>query len=520
MIKISRLIIYWIRRLPWKFTIPFLVLLAAWLFLVAFIFQKFQVSEITDLIAKLIGIQLPNKQDIAGFAYHKVLIRVVFESLVALIILFIAILTSYNLAAAFYRMIRSHPPKKVHAHPPVSPETGSGDIFEKFKQRNGIDDLRIGLVLAGGGAKGAYQAGAMKAIYEFLEKNNVLDKVRMISGTSIGSWNSVFWLAGLIKPPKDSKVSAHEQWWRNISVDRIMEFDSYIPLKRNYFLSTSPWQETFDEIFQKEEAVSETLNRLFVSEGNTPAMHFYLTRSNVELGYLEFATNNTVLVEKKRLNWRSNTEEPVIPSDQYELIDSAVESPLHRLKLAVFASMDLPPLFPYMHIRTDRGEWFEDGGVVDNLPMRFGTEIEECNLLFVLPLNASFAEKVSHDSVIKRLFRVMDIRQGVLEHNSIKLARLYNDKIRLKNQISEKNTTSDDEEKMPLLSVFAICPEQPLAIGTSEFWKPEEAGTAFDLMYSATRTALNDSFLDLSDPNYLRMTLVGPQGQTTILDDF
>ena len=520
MIKISRLIIYWIRRLPWKFTIPLLVLLAAWLFLVAFLFQKFQVSEITDVVAKIIGIQLPDKQDIGGFTYHKVLIRVVFESLVALVIIFFAILTSYNLAAVFYRLIRSHPPRKVHVHPPASPEPGTGNIFEKFMDRNEIKDLKIGLVLAGGGAKGAYQAGAMKGIYEFLEQNNVLDKVRMISGTSIGSWNSMFWLAGLIKPPEDSNLSAHEQWWRNISADRIMEFDTYMPLKRNYFLSTKPWQEAFDEIFHKEEAVSETLNRLFASEDYNPPMYFYLTRSNVELGLLEFATNTTALADKKRLNWRSKTEEPVIPSDQYEVIDSATESPLDRLKLAVFASMDLPPLFPYMHIRTDRGEWFEDGGVVDNLPMRFGTEIEECNLLFVLPLNASFAEQVNHESVIKRLFRVMDIRQGVLEHNSIKLARLYNDKIRLRNQNSRQDNTSGNREKKPLLSVFAICPDQPLAIGTAEFWKPEEAGTAFDLMYSATRTALNDSFLDLSDPNDLRMTLVGPQGQTTILDDF
>jgi hypothetical protein len=299
-----------------------------------------------------------------------------------------------------------------------------------------------------------------------------------------------------------------------------MELDTYVPLKRNYFLSTSPWQETFDEIFQNEAAVSEKLKRLFAPAGNNPPLHFYLTRSNVELGNLEFATNNAALATETRLNWRSKTEEPVIDSDQYEIIDDTAQSPLERLKLAVFASMDLPPLFPYMKIRTDREEWFEDGGVVDNLPLRFGTEIEKCNLLFVLPLNASFAEPVNHDSVVKRLFRVMDIRQGVLEHNSIKLARLYNDKIRLKNQKREQDKTSGNTKKDPLLSVFAICPKQPLAIGTAEFWKPEEAGTAFDLMYSATRTALNDRFLDLSDPNYLRMTLVGPEGETTRLDNF
>ena len=77
------------------------------------------------------------------------------------------------------------------------------------------------------------------------------------------------------------------------------------------------------------------------SEGYNPPMHFYLTCSNVELGHLEFATNNTALEGMKRLNWRSKTEEPVISSDQYDIIDSAAESQLDRLKLAVFASMEI-----------------------------------------------------------------------------------------------------------------------------------------------------------------------------------
>jgi predicted acylesterase/phospholipase RssA len=38
---------------------------------------------------------------------------------------------------------------------------------------------------------------------------------------------------------------------------------------------------------------------------------------------------------------------------------------LQGVKLGVFASMDLPPLFPYMEMGDDV---FEDGGVIDNLP--------------------------------------------------------------------------------------------------------------------------------------------------------
>ena len=85
----------------------------------------------------------------------------------------------------------------------------------------------------------------------------------------------------------------------------------------------------------------------------------------------------------------------------------------------------------------------------------------------------------------------------------------------------EKGCGGNDRSTFGIFeSIAKNGPEQPLAINTAEFWKPKEALEAFDLMYSATRTALNDSFLELSDPNDLRMTLVGPQGQTTILDNF
>jgi predicted acylesterase/phospholipase RssA len=518
--KIVQLIYAWVRRLPWKFTVPFALLLVLWLFFVALLFDRYGVSQITDLLFSLFGYKLPSlKEPASGFVYPKLLIRLIVDSLVSLAIVAIAVITSYNLAALIYRRIRKHPPGKASVHAPTSSESGSDETIKKFTERYRIEDLSIGLILAGGGAKGAYQAGALKAIYEFLEKNNALDRVKMIAGTSIGSWNSMFWLAGLVKPPDGKRPSAHEQWWRTISVDRIMEFSAYWPLRRNYFLTSQPWQEMFEEIFVNEATVNASLSKLFAANDNG-SFNFYLTRSNVARGHLEFATNNVRLPNMKRKNWKTNEEEPLIDSDLYELIDFQAENPLEKLKTAVFASMDLPPLFPYMRIKSDMSQWFEDGGVVDNLPMRFGTEIEKCNLLFVLPLNASFAEKVSHNSVTRRLFRVMDIRQGVLEHNSIKLARLYNDKVRLENELNALRNDSDRQPQQSLLSVFAICPDQPLAIGTAEFWKPAEAGEAFDLMYAATRKALNDKFIELTDPNALKMTLVGPTGETKIRDDF
>jgi hypothetical protein len=61
---------------------------------------------------------------------------------------------------------------------------------------------------------------------------------------------------------------------------------------------------------------------------------------------------------------------------------------------------------------------------VDNLPIQFGTDAEQCDLLFILPLNPAFAQEVNRTSIIKR---VMDVRQGVLERNSFKMVYLCDD---------------------------------------------------------------------------------------------
>jgi predicted acylesterase/phospholipase RssA len=456
------------------------------------------------------GIKLPTRY---------VIVRVFLEGTTIFILLFVGILVSYNLAAALHRGLRRRPRVVVHDPAPASP--GGGNRLDRFE--------KIGIILSGGGAKGAYQAGAMKAIHEFLERNNALDRVRMIAGTSIGSWNAMFWLAGLVKPPAPGTPSAHEAWWRSIRVGRIAEFARYLPFRQNYFLRATPWQETFRDLFVAPQAVRDRLAGLFAAQGGPqdPPLHFYLTRSNVEGGYLEFATNWPGIHDLKRPDLRTENpddEEPVVSSGRYEIIEGGdVHACLDRTCRAVFASMDIPPLFPYVRIRLDREEVFEDGGVVDNLPVWFGTHVEGCDLLFVLPLNASFAEPVNQTSVAARLFRVMDVRQGVLERNSLKLAYLYNELAAA--QVGQEDAARALKmrklrRKHRPVSVFAICPAHPLAIGTAEFWKAKEAGRAFDLMYSATKYELEEKFEEATNPGWIRMALVSPFGERTYADDF
>lgn len=54
------------------------------------------------------------------------------------------------------------------------------------------NNARFGLVLAGGGAKGAYQAGVIQALYEL----DIADKVCAVSGTSVGALNTLAFALG------------------------------------------------------------------------------------------------------------------------------------------------------------------------------------------------------------------------------------------------------------------------------------------------------------------------------------
>jgi predicted acylesterase/phospholipase RssA len=513
----------WMRRLPASFIVLFVACNLLYLLLVSQLVVAGGVQTITSLLWLLLA--LPNLPPVLGI---DVTIRLFLDGITIVLLISLGVLLSYNAAAWAYRHLRT--PPKVTVPLPLEPSPGRSKRLDRFES--------IGIILAGGGAKGAYQAGAMKAIYEFLEENNALSKVKMIAGTSIGSWNAMFWLAGLIK--SDGGPSAHEAWWRSISLARTVEFDSYWPLRTNHFLLPTPWQETFKRIFAQPPEVRARLARIFSqpSQAATDPIHFYFTRSNVERGLLEFATNWTGISGLVRPRLRTmipDDVEAVVPEDRYEVISGTnLDDALNRTERAVFASMDLPPLFPYASIKLDMTEWFEDGGVVDNLPLGFGAQVENCDLLFVLPLNASFAEEVNQTSVIKRLTRVVDVRQGVIERNAMKMTYLYNELAALRNKIEmlgpagarpsragqERLETTALKRDHGLMSVFAICPAPPLGVGTVELWNARGAGAAFELMYAATKYELAENFDADTNPNWIRMTLVSPRGERTYIDDF
>jgi predicted acylesterase/phospholipase RssA len=445
-------------------------------------------------------------------------------ALAVLGLLAVAIVASLWVATAVYRLAPPRPAtwfRGMEVRPPVS--EGSNPLG-RYR--------RIGLILAGGGAKGAYQAGALAAIHGFLAERGALGSVRMIAATSVGAWNACFWLAGMVSDENDSPI---ERWWSALRLSEVVAPTFYLPAARNYVLSAAPWRRSFRTLFRDHPGIRQRLESLMHDPEGAGGMHFYLTRTNVERAHLEFSTNRRDLVDIDNLSGRRR---PLEPGDRWVRALT-----IEDLEQAVFASMDLPPLFEYVKIGD---ETFEDGGVVDNLPIYFGTGIEKCDLLFVLPLNASFASGVERRWILRRMQRVLTIRQGALERKALKDVYLFNELAALRGRARESLHGADPEsvDSSPAgsdpalresaghslmerastrvhqpVQVFAVCPDEPLGIDTLEFWKTEEAGRAFRLMREQTRYEL-ERFDFEAGPNWIRVALVGPSGEVRYLEDF
>jgi len=81
--------------------------------------------------------------------------------------------------------------------------------------------IKIGLVLSGGGSRGAYQAGALKA----LDDIGLSQYVTIVAGTSIGAINGAAFC--------QADFDMLEEIWKNLSYDKIF---SSLKANRNLFL--------------------------------------------------------------------------------------------------------------------------------------------------------------------------------------------------------------------------------------------------------------------------------------------
>lgn len=188
---------------------------------------------------------------------------------------------------------------------------------------------KIGLVLGGGGGKGAYQIGVWKALREYkIEKY-----ITYLSATSIGSLNSLMFLTGNL----ENAVNV----WGNVTKDVALTKKSFKDVVSKKSLYS---REGFIKLAE------ENVDFNKVSNSNVQT---YVTATPVSKGVSNAPTNFC-------LNGKSKEE---------------------ILKI-VLASSAIPVVFEPVVIN---GIKYRDGYMVDNNPVRLLKE-KGCKLIFVVPL--------------------------------------------------------------------------------------------------------------------------------------
>lgn len=233
-----------------------------------------------------------------------------------------------------------------------------------------------GLVLAGGGGKGAYEIGAWKA---FRERKDL--KISAVSGTSVGALNAALFAAG-------DYEKAQSIWEQQVNEDvilssRTLGHKEFLPELENILNENREWIMDIQGM-QKKTELSDALLTVFARKnevlhilknnlGDTFAMSTALLIINLaNRGIFTREGLNRIICQNRILPEVSKSTIPCFAacynimnrSSEYFLLQKHSQEEMLKILLA---SSALPFIFPPEVIN---GIKYWDGGVKDNVPVR------------------------------------------------------------------------------------------------------------------------------------------------------
>ena len=252
---------------------------------------------------------------------------------------------------------------------------------------------KIGLALAGGGARGAYQIGAWKALIEL----GIVDKISAYSGASVGSLNAVLFAMGdydiaksiWLNLDKDSLFNIEKQIYKRIYKERF-KF-----LNRGVF-STKRLEKLMDNTIDYEKIKGKEIFVATTFLGGEKSTFFDLLRTN----YKHYFKDDN------QINYHSLGD-----MDEEE-----------KIKKIMLASCAIPIAFRPIMIGN---ETFYDGGILDNTPYQPLLDVG-CEVIIIIDLfKTQFMKKKNVSGA--RLITVhpkVSLR-GVLDFNNKYILRRF-----------------------------------------------------------------------------------------------
>ncbi|MCF7931189.1 MAG: patatin-like phospholipase family protein [Acholeplasmataceae bacterium] len=209
---------------------------------------------------------------------------------------------------------------------------------------------KIGLALGGGGARGSYQIGILKA----LDEANILKDIHHVSGTSIGAINTFMVMAKL-------------------SFDRMIEI--WEKINNSDIYGSGPDRFKMDRlgIFSLQDAFNVLSREISLSEIRNSKIQGYATSAKIKKDSLI----DQILIHrmKKEVFHLNDFDDP------------------HK---AVLASASIPVLFGSTTIGQDH---YVDGGAVDNCPVQPLLD-QNCDIVIAVPIDGFFRPKKYQDKNI------------------------------------------------------------------------------------------------------------------------
>lgn len=208
--------------------------------------------------------------------------------------------------------------------------------------------MKLGLVLAGGGARGAYQIGVWKALKEL----GVDKYIKVISGTSVGALNAILILQGDIQYAEDL--------WSKITSEQILPIKDHELSFKKVLLSLGIKNIDFIKKYMPKVVAGGTLSR----EGICKLM------DDIDFQFLK---------DRDVVCYATCTEVPSLKRRYFKINDYKEDD----IKTILSATSAIPMIYNSVNID---GEEYLDGGIVDNEPIQpvFG---EGCDIIIVVHLS-------------------------------------------------------------------------------------------------------------------------------------
>lgn len=285
--------------------------------------------------------------------------------------------------------------------------------------------MKIGLVLAGGGGKGAYELGVWKALkYLGIDKH-----IDIFSGTSIGAFNSILFA--------QDDMDIAEKLWDEVSMEKLVPISKFELMKKGVGLVIGSKNMNLAKKFVNEKADEDAVN----NSGATEIIQKYLDIDKVK--------------ERNKICYAAATELPDFKIKYFRLNDYDTEIG----EKMVLASASLPLIYESIEILGSR---YVDGGVTDNVPIQpvYG---EGCNLIIVVLLSKEGKvdrSQYPNAQIIELIPKAMDdsVINGTLNlDENAKKSRIkegYNDTINSLKPIMDLayyKKDKEEEEKHPFI---------------------------------------------------------------------